>query len=48
MTQIKIEFENISIDAVLNDSETANKIKKILPISNSVILGEMRFIFQLV
>ena len=36
MTQIKIEFENISIDAVLNDSETANKIKKILPISNSV------------
>jgi len=36
MAQIKIEFENISIDAVLNDSETANKIKKILPISNSV------------
>jgi len=36
MTQIKIEFENISIDAVLNASETANKIKKILPISNSV------------
>ncbi len=36
MTQIKIEFENISIDAVLNNSETANKIKKILPISNSV------------
>ena len=36
MTQIKIEFENISIDAVLNDSETENKIKKILPISNSV------------
>ncbi len=36
MTQIKIEFENISIDAVLNDSETANNIKKILPISNSV------------
>ena len=36
MNQIKIEFENISIDAVLNDSETANKIKKILPISNSV------------
>tara|TARA_B000000565_G_C23715595_1_gene351441 strand:+ start:256 stop:624 length:369 start_codon:yes stop_codon:yes gene_type:complete len=36
MTQIKIEFENISINAVLNDSETANKIKKILPISNSV------------
>ena len=36
MTQIKIEFENISIDAVLNDSETANKIKKILPISNYV------------
>ena len=36
MTKIKIEFENISIDAVLNDSETANKIKKILPISNSV------------
>ena len=36
MTQIKIEFENISIDAVLNDSENANKIKKILPISNSV------------
>ena len=36
MTQIKIEFENISIDAVLNDSETSNKIKKILPISNSV------------
>ena len=36
MTQIKIEFENISIDAVLNDTETANKIKKILPISNSV------------
>tara|TARA_Y100000817_G_C16682226_1_gene466452 strand:+ start:334 stop:702 length:369 start_codon:yes stop_codon:yes gene_type:complete len=36
MTQIKIEFKNISIYAVLNDSETANKIKKILPISNSV------------
>ena len=36
MTQIKIEFENISIDAVLNNSETANKIKKILPLSNSV------------
>ena len=35
MTQIKIEFENISIDAVLNDSETANKIKKILPITSS-------------
>ena len=36
MTPIKIEFKNISIDAFLNDSETANKIKKILPISNSV------------
>ena len=36
MTQIKIEFENISIDAVLNNSETADKIKKILPLSNSV------------
>ena len=36
MTQIKIEFENTSIDAVLNNSETANKIKKILPLSNSV------------
>ena len=28
MTQIKIEFENTSIDAVLNNSETADKIKK--------------------
>ena len=36
MTQIKIEFENTSIDAVLNNSETADKIKKILPLSNSV------------
>ena len=36
MTQIKIEFENASIDAVLNNSETADKIKKILPLSNSV------------
>ena len=36
MTKIKIEFENTSIDAVLNNSETADKIKKILPLSNSV------------
>ena len=36
MTQIKIEFENTSIDAVLNNSETADKIKKILPLSNYV------------
>tara|TARA_Y100001954_G_scaffold238895_1_gene309306 strand:+ start:5079 stop:5447 length:369 start_codon:yes stop_codon:yes gene_type:complete len=36
MAQIKIEFENVSIDAVLNDSETANKIKKILPITNTI------------
>ena len=36
MTQIKIEFENTSIDAVLNNSETADKIKKILPVSKSV------------
>ena len=39
MTQIKIEFENTSIDAVLNNSETADKIKKILPLSNSVYMG---------
>ena len=36
MTQIKIEFENTSIDAVLNNSETADKIKKIFPLTNSV------------
>ena len=36
MSQIKIEFENITIEADLNNSETANNIKKILPISNSV------------
>tara|TARA_E500000331_G_C16653292_1_gene453782 strand:- start:120 stop:488 length:369 start_codon:yes stop_codon:yes gene_type:complete len=36
MYQIKIEFENIIIEADLNNSETANNIKKILPISNSV------------
>ena len=36
MAQIKIEFENVSIDAVLNDSETANQIKKILPITNTI------------
>ena len=36
MSQIKIEFENITIKADLNNSETANNIKKILPISNSV------------
>ena len=36
MAQIKIEFEKISIEANLNDSETANRIKKILPLSNSI------------
>ena len=36
MSQIKIEFENIIIEADLNNSETANNIKKILPITNSV------------
>ena len=36
MTQIKIEFEKISIEADLNNSETANRIKKILPLSNSI------------
>ena len=36
MSQIKIEFEKISIEADLNNSETANKIKKILPLSNSI------------
>ena len=36
MTQIKIEFKNVSIDAVLNNSKTANEIKKILPITNYV------------
>ena len=36
MTQIKIEFKNVSIDAVLNNSKTANGIKKILPITNYV------------
>ena len=39
MTQIKIDFENTSINAVLNNSETADKIKKILPLSNSVSTG---------
>ena len=29
MSQIKIEFEKISIEADLNNSETANRIKKI-------------------
>ena len=36
MSQIKIEFEKISIEADLNNSETANRIKKILPLSNSI------------
>ena len=36
MSKIKIEFEKISIEADLNDSETANRIKKILPLSNSI------------
>ena len=36
MSQIKIEFEKISIEADLNDSETANIIKRILPLSNSI------------
>ena len=36
MYQIKIEFENIIIEADLNNSETANNIKKILPITNAV------------
>ena len=36
MSQIKIEFEKISIEADLNDSETANRIKKNLPVSSSV------------
>ena len=36
MSQIKIEFENITIEADLNNSETANNIKKLLPISNTV------------
>ena len=36
MYQIKIEFENITIEADLNNSETADNIKKILPITNSV------------
>ena len=41
MYQIKIEFENITIEADLNNSETADNIKKILPITNSVnIWGE--------
>ena len=36
MSQIKIEFENIIIEADLNNSETANRIKEILPISSSI------------
>jgi len=36
MAQIKIEFEKVSIEANLNGSETANRIKKILPLSNSI------------
>ena len=36
MSKINIEFEKISIEAVLNNSETADNIKKILPITNSV------------
>ena len=36
MYQIKIEFENITIEADLNNSETADNIKNILPITNSV------------
>lgn len=35
MTLIKIEFNEISIEAELNDSKTANNIIKILPISNT-------------
>ena len=36
MSQIKIEFESITIEADLNNSETANNIKKLLPILNTV------------
>ena len=36
MSQIKIEFEKLSIDAELNNSETASRIRKILPLSNFV------------
>ena len=36
MSKIKIEFEKISIEADLNNSETADNIKKILPITNLV------------
>ena len=36
MPQIKIEFEKILIEADLNDSETANRIKKVLPISSFI------------
>jgi len=47
MTLIKIEFNEISIEAELNDSKTANNIKKILPISNTVNLWGDEIYFQI-
>ena len=47
MTLIKIEFNEISIEAELNDSKTANNIKKILPISNTVNIWGDEIYFQI-
>ena len=47
MTLIKIEFNEISIEAELNDSKTANNIKKILPISNTVNVWGDEIYFQI-
>ena len=47
MTLIKIEFNEFSIEAELNDSKTANNIKKILPISNTVNIWGDEIYFQI-
>ena len=39
------KFEKLSIDAELNDSETANRIRKILPLSNFVNTWRTKYIF---
>jgi len=47
MTLIKIEFNEFSIEAELNDSKTANNIKKALPISNTVNIWGDEIYFQI-
>ena len=43
--KITITTEDLKVEASLNDSETAQKIWKALPIEGSVNTGAMKFIF---